>query len=77
MRHRPRQGIALFSVRIEFWRSTGLNLVAIQPFEPIHNVIDVGARFQIFKNDGDRHAGAAKYPGAAYLSRDAFDRGAL
>src|ERR1700674_1039987 len=46
----------------------GLNLVAIQPFEPIHNVIDVGARFQIFKDDGDRHAGAAKYPGAAYLS---------
>jgi hypothetical protein len=23
MEHRPRQGIAIFSVRIEFWRSTG------------------------------------------------------
>src|SRR5260370_42280507 len=55
----------------------GLNLVAIQPFEPIHNVIDVGDRFQIFKDDGDRHAGSAKYPGSAYLSRDAFDCGAL
>src|SRR6266436_10199829 len=50
----------------------GLNLLAIQPFEPFHNVIDVGTRFQIFKDDGDRHAGSAKYPGSAYLSRDAF-----
>src|SRR5208283_5441379 len=56
---------------------TALIWSSIQPFEPIHNVIDVGARFQIFKDVGDRHEGSAKYPGAAYLSRYAFDHGAL
>src|SRR6266481_2971553 len=53
----------------------GLNLAAVQPFEPIYNVISVGTGLQIFKNDGDGHARTAEDPGAAYLSRDAFDSG--
>jgi hypothetical protein len=55
----------------------GLDLVAIQTLKPLHNVVDVGACFQIFKNDGDRHAGSAKYPGSAHLAWNAFDRRSL
>jgi len=54
-----------------------LNLLAIQPLKPFHDVLDIGSGFQIFEDDGDRHAGTTEYPGAAYLSWDAFDHGAL
>ena len=54
-----------------------LNLLAVRPFEPLHDVIEAGACFYILKDDRDGHARALKHPGAAYLSRDAFHRGAL
>ncbi len=55
----------------------GFDLFAVQTVEPFHNLDNVGAGFQIFKDDGDGHARALKDPGAAYFSRDAFHRRAL
>src|SRR6516164_6935440 len=52
------------------------NLLAVQPLKPFHDAVDVGSGFQIFKDAGDRHPGTAD-PGTAYLSWNAFDRGAL
>ena len=45
--------------------------------EPLHDFLDAGARFEVLKDDGNRHAGVAKDPGAADLAGDAFDGGAL
>src|SRR5205814_8221116 len=55
----------------------GFDLFAVQTFEPLHNVVNVGAGFQIFKDDGNGHARPLEHPRAAYLSRDAFHRRAL
>src|SRR5579863_5904764 len=55
----------------------GLDLVTIQPLEPLHDVVNVGTRFQVFEDDGDGHARTPEHPGATHLSRDAFDCRAL
>jgi len=55
----------------------GFDLFAVIDRRPIHNLLNVGAGFQIFKDDGDGHARALKPQDAAYLARDAFPRGAL
>jgi len=39
--------------------------------------VNVGAGFQVFKDDGHRNARALRHPGAGYLSRDAFHRRTL
>jgi len=45
--------------------------------EPLHDLLNGGTCFEILEDDGGGHASAAEDPGAAYFSRDAFNRGAL
>ncbi len=53
------------------------HLLTVEAVEPFHNVVNIGASLQIFKDGGNRHARAFQGPGAAYLARDAFDGGTL
>src|SRR5580693_46917 len=45
-----------------------LDLFAVQPVEPFHNVVDIGPRFQIFEDGGDRHPCTLQNPCAAHLA---------
>jgi hypothetical protein len=55
----------------------GLDLFTVQPFIPLHDVIDVRAGFEVFEDGRHRHPGALQHPRAAYLAGNAFDRGTL
>ncbi len=54
----------------------GRNLLARQ-MEPLHDFVDSGSGFQVFKHDGQRHSCVLKHPGAADLAGDTVNGGAL
>src|SRR5579862_5059122 len=67
-KRRGRHRLSTKGRRVEGARSEcddGFDLIAVEPFEPLHDVVDVGACSQIVKDDGDGHARAFKHPGAA------------
>jgi hypothetical protein len=49
----------------------------MRQMEPIHNLADRSAHFEIVKYDGNRRPGIPKYPCAAALAGDALHGGTL
>ena len=45
--------------------------------EPLHDFVDGGSGFEIFKHNGNRHTGVPENPGTADLAGDALYGGAL
>jgi len=45
--------------------------------EPLHNLVDGSAGFEVLENCRHRHAGVLKHPSAAPSAGDTLDRGAL
>ena len=54
----------------------GLNLFPLQ-MEPSHDFLDGGARFEVFKNDGNRQSRGLEHQRATNLARNAFHGGTL
>jgi hypothetical protein len=54
-----------------------LDLVAVEPIEPLEEVVDAGTRLNVLEDGGDRHAGTLQDPGTAQFTGHAFYRGTL
>jgi len=50
----------------------GFDLFSVQPFVPLHDVVDVRAGFEVFENGRDGHPSALQEPRAAHFAGDAF-----
>jgi hypothetical protein len=53
------------------------DLLAVESVEPFHDVVDIGACFDVLEDRGDRHTGALEDPRAAKFAGDALYCGAL
>lgn len=55
----------------------GFHLLAVEPVESFHDVVDIRASFRIFENRRHRYAGSVQHPRSAYFARNAFNGGTL
>src|SRR5208282_1373027 len=53
------------------------DLFAIEAVIPLHDVVEAGARLEVFEDGGDRHPRALQHPRAAHLAGNALHRRTL